>query len=81
LSQDEAAIGAASGSSLFRAWPVDLRATGSWPKASAKQQEPIAKIEPFIANDNKGAAPFSWTATADSILAKLQHLCSPIPGR
>ncbi len=28
----------------------------------------IAKIEHFIDNYNKGSAPFSWTAAADSIL-------------
>ncbi|MFN9659151.1 MAG: IS630 family transposase, partial [Cyanobacteriota bacterium] len=43
-------------------------------------KELIAKIEHFIANYNKGSAPFSWTATADSILEKLQRLCSQISG-
>ena len=35
-------------------------------------KELIAKIEHFIANYNKGSTPFNWTATADSILEKLQ---------
>ena len=43
-------------------------------------KELIAKIEHFIANYNKDSAPFSWTATADSILEKLQRLCSQISG-
>jgi putative transposase len=43
-------------------------------------KELIAKIEHFIVNYNKGSAPFSWTATADSILEKLQRLCSQISG-
>jgi len=34
----------------------------------------IAKIEHFMAIYNKASAPFSWTATADSILEKLQRL-------
>jgi putative transposase len=43
-------------------------------------KELIAKIEHFIANYNKDSAPFSWTATADSILEKLHRLCSQISG-
>ena len=45
------------------------------------RQELIAKIEQFVAAYNKTkAAPFNWTATADSILEKLQRLCSQISG-
>ena len=43
-------------------------------------KELIAKIEHFIDNYNKDSAPFSWTATADSILEKLQRLCLQISG-
>ena len=32
----------------------------------------------FVAVYNKTKAPFSWTAPADSILEKLQRLCSKI---
>jgi putative transposase len=39
-------------------------------------KELIARIEQFVAADNKTKAPFSWTATVDSILEKLQRLCS-----
>ena len=46
----------------------------------ASVKELIAKIEHFIDNYNKGSTPFSWTATADSILEKLQRLCSQITG-
>ncbi len=38
----------------------------------------IAKIEQFVAAYNKTKAPFNWTATADSILEKIQRLCSQI---
>ena len=40
----------------------------------------IAKIEQFAAAYNKTSAPFVWTATADSILEKIQRLCSRISG-
>ncbi|QPN60137.1 IS630 family transposase [Synechococcus sp. CBW1002] len=43
-------------------------------------KELIAKIEQFVAAYNKTRAPFNWTATADSILEKLQRLCSQISG-
>ena len=40
----------------------------------------IARIEQFVAAYDKTKAPFTWTATADSILQKLQRLCSQISG-
>jgi putative transposase len=40
----------------------------------------IAKIDHFITHYNQTCQPFVWTATADSILAKLQRLCSRING-
>jgi len=40
----------------------------------------VAKIDHFVASYNKSCKPFAWTATADSILAKLHRLCSPISG-
>jgi putative transposase len=43
-------------------------------------KELIAKIEQFVEAYNKTKAPFNWTATADSILEKLQRLCSQISG-
>ena len=43
-------------------------------------KELIAKIERFVANHNKNASPFVWTATADSILEKIQRLCLRISG-
>jgi putative transposase len=33
-----------------------------------------------VAAYNKNTAPFSWTATADSILEKIQRLCFHISG-
>ena len=47
---------------------------------SGVPKELIAKIEQFVAAYNKTKAPFNWTATADSILEKLQRLCSQISG-
>jgi transposase len=43
-------------------------------------RELIARIERFIAHYNKTAQPFRWTATADSILAKLSRLTQRISG-
>jgi hypothetical protein len=43
-------------------------------------KELIAKIEQFVAAYNKTKTPFNWTATADSILEKLQRLCTQISG-
>jgi putative transposase len=40
----------------------------------------IEKIENFVAHYNKNTKPFSWTATADSILEKLGRLCKRISG-
>jgi len=41
-------------------------------------KELIAKIEEYVKQYNKHHKPFSWTATADSILAKLERLCQGI---
>jgi putative transposase len=38
------------------------------------------KIDHFVQHYNPGAEPFVWTATADSILAKLERLCQLISG-
>ena len=38
------------------------------------------KILRFTDNYNPGAHPFLWTATADSILQKIQRLCTAISG-
>ncbi|MBA2492441.1 MAG: IS630 family transposase [Gammaproteobacteria bacterium] len=43
-------------------------------------KELIAKIDHFITHHNQNAQPFVWTATADSILAKLARLCQRISG-
>jgi putative transposase len=40
----------------------------------------VAKIDHFVTHYNQTCKPFVWTATADSILAKLQRLCSRING-
>jgi putative transposase len=47
---------------------------------SSSVKELIEKIEQFVVAYDKTKAPFQWTATADSILEKLQRLCSQISG-
>ena len=41
-------------------------------------KELIAKIEEYVKQYNKHHKPFIWTATADSIFAKLERLCQRI---
>jgi putative transposase len=43
-------------------------------------KELIKKIQRFVDHYNANTSPFVWTATADSILAKVQRLCSVISG-
>ena len=38
------------------------------------------RIDHFVSHYNKGARPFAWTATADSILEKIARLCERISG-
>jgi putative transposase len=40
----------------------------------------VSKIDHFITHYNRNCRPFAWTATADSILEKLQRLCNRISG-
>src|SRR5216683_1339040 len=43
-------------------------------------RDPVQKIDGFVTHYNTHQRPFAWTATADSIFAKLQHLCKVING-
>jgi putative transposase len=43
-------------------------------------KELIGKIDYFVTQYNRNCKPFVWTATADSILAKLERLTSRISG-
>jgi len=43
-------------------------------------KELIEKIDRYVQGSNAHAQPFIWTATADSILAKVQRLCERISG-
>jgi putative transposase len=43
-------------------------------------KELVAKIDDFVQNANATARPFVWTATAESILTKVQRLCERISG-
>lgn len=42
--------------------------------------ELVRKIDHFVQHHNQNCKPFVWTATAESILAKLQRLCTRITG-
>lgn len=43
-------------------------------------KELITKIDDYVKQYNKHRRPFIWTATADSILAKIERLCQRISG-
>ena len=43
-------------------------------------KELVEKIDHFVRSSNAHAQPFVWTATADSILAKIERLCNRISG-
>ena len=43
-------------------------------------RELTRRIDHFVSSHNQSSEPFVWTATADSILAKLQRLCARISG-
>jgi len=43
-------------------------------------KELVTKIQTFSENYNKKAKPFAWTATADSIIQKVERLCQSISG-
>jgi putative transposase len=40
----------------------------------------VTRIDQFVQRYNQNCRPFCWTATADSILAKLERLCIAISG-
>jgi putative transposase len=43
-------------------------------------KELVAQIDHFVRTYNAQATPFAWTATADSILKKIERLCEHISG-
>ena len=43
-------------------------------------KELVEKIDHYVQNSNRQAQPFVWTATADSIFAKIERLCERISG-
>ena len=43
-------------------------------------KELVTKIQTFSENYKKKAKPFAWTATADSIIQKVERLCQSISG-
>jgi hypothetical protein len=40
----------------------------------------VEKIDHYVQDSNRHAQPFVWTATADSIFAKVERLCERIYG-
>lgn len=40
----------------------------------------VAKIDGFVHHYNRRCQPFAWTATADSILEKIERLCKAVAG-
>jgi len=44
-------------------------------------RELVQRIETFVTRYNRTAAPFAWTATADSILSKVARIAQAINGR
>jgi putative transposase len=57
---------------------ITERAIRRWSFSSVRQL--IARIGQFVATHNKTTAPITLSATADSILEKIQRLCSCISG-
>lgn len=43
-------------------------------------KELVKRIDDYVVNYNKQSKPFAWTATADSILKKIERLCKYING-
>ncbi len=43
-------------------------------------KELVEKIDQYVKTSNNPAQPFVWTATADSIFAKVRRLCERISG-
>ena len=43
-------------------------------------KELVEKIDHYVQHSNRQAQPFVWTATADSIFAKVERLCERISG-
>jgi transposase len=43
-------------------------------------KELVLRIDRFVKNYNHECSPFCWTATADSIFAKIERLCQSISG-
>ena len=43
-------------------------------------KELVEKTDDYVQNSNRQAQPFVWTATADSIFAKVERLCERIYG-
>jgi putative transposase len=48
--------------------------------SSRSVKDLVASIDHFVDNHNARSTPFVWTATADSILHKVQRLCQVIAG-
>ena len=64
---------------LSQAWfPITRQAIRRGSFRTVRQL--IQRIEAYVARYNRTSHPFTWTATADSILAKLHRLAKAISG-
>ena len=54
--------------------------SNDWRGSFRSVKELVQKIDAYVANYNLHRRPFVWTATNDSILAKLKRLCKVING-
>jgi len=63
-----------------------LPTVGTWRQRYLTQRtfrnvrELVAKIDDFVRHYNQRCHPFMWTATADSILQKIERLCKAVAG-
>jgi len=61
-------------------WFARLPSKRSGAALSPASASLVQKIDAYVAHYNLHRRPFIWTAGADSILAKLQRLCSLLMG-
>jgi putative transposase len=54
--------------------------TRRWRGTFSSVKDLVEKIDHYVQNSNRRAQPFVWTATADSIFAKVERLCERIYG-
>ena len=79
--QDDTAATARTPTSAERAAYVETVIQQAIRRGSfSSVKELVTKIDHFVAHYNAHSRPFAWTATAESILAKVHRLCACISG-